>query len=175
MARFEGNYPDEPKEAPSWFKPFFKNYGLVIKFLNVAGKRGLNLVENLLNVPVSVRVTHAFSVRFQHNLGLTPVLIQPQGGRYLCYTQDSSDKTTSILTFYLISSPVVTTENLNTVDFVDVLDGSLFKLNDQVLVNNQTRQIIRIDTNRLTLDSGIRLTLPAVVVLNSELITVIFL
>lgn len=175
MARFEGNFPDEPKEAPKWFLTFFKNYGLVIKYLNAVGKRGISAEDNIINSSVSVRVTHGVAARFQHNLNALPVLVQPQGGRFICYTQNPSDSSASSLTFYLISSPVTSTESAGVIDFVEVLDAMLFRLNDQVTIGDQTRKILRLDGNRITLDATIRLTLPTVVVLNTEAITVNFL
>ena len=175
MSKFEGNYPAEPKEAPKWFNDFYKNFGLVIKFLNSAGRRGLNLNDNILNIPVTASVSHSRPFRFQHNLGVNPAVIAPQGGRYFSYVNESGDKNANTLTFYLMSSPVSGTTSYATIDFVDVLDSTIFKINDYIIITNQVRKITNINGNRLTLDSAIRLTLPAVVTLYSESITVVFL
>jgi hypothetical protein len=173
--KFEGNYPAEPKEAPRWFGDFHKNFSLVIKFLNGAGKRGLNLNDNILNKTFTASVSHGRPFRFQHNLGVNPVVITPQGGRYFSYVNNSGDKDANILTFYLMSSPVSSTTSYATIDFVDVLDSTIFKVTDYVSITNQIRKITNINENRITLDSAIRLTLPAVVTLYSESITVVFL
>ena len=173
--KFEGNYPDAPKEAPTWFHSFYKNYGLVVKFLNSAGKRGLNLGDNILNSSINRAVVHSQPVQFQHNLGVTPVCFMPQGGRYSCFVINSSDKNATTVTFYLLSSPCTSMESYATIDFVDVLDAAIFKLNDQIIIGNQIRKITNINTNRITLDSAIRLTLPVVVTLYTESMNAVFL
>lgn len=174
MAKFEGNYPDEPKDAPKWFSPFHKNFGLVVKFLNAAGRRGLNLNDNILNIVTGNRVPNNFPVVFQHNLGVTPVAVLPQGGRYSYFIINSSDKLATTITFKLVSSPSVGPD-YSTIPFVDVQDASMFKVGDSVTIGNQTRTITNINGNRISLDQAIRLTNPTVVFLNSESINVVFL
>lgn len=175
MAKFEGNYPAEAKEAPAWFRPFYQNFGLVVKFLNSAGRRGLNLNDNILNINISQTVTTDTPTKFQHNLGVTPVGAIPQGGRFLYYTQLSSDKNVTVLNFQLINSQITDTVDENNVLNIHVLNPNYFKVNDKVSIGNQVRKIINIAGNGLILDAPIRLSLPAMVVLNSENISVIFL
>ena len=171
MAKFEGNYPAKPKEAPTWFDGFFENYALVIKFLNQAGKRGLNFSDNLLNFTSTVVVEHLTPVRITHPLGVTPTSINIQGGRYASYSIGSQNSTAVQATVRLLSTPCTDTENRNATTSIGVLDATLFKVGDSVLIQGQTRVITSIIGSRIGIDVAVLLQPPCVVNLNSDLLT----
>jgi hypothetical protein len=171
MAKFSGVYPEPPRDAPGWFKTFYENYALVIKFLNFAGKKGLNFSDNVTSYEASTVVTHNISVVVRHNLDVTPVSVQIQGGRFSYFSVSDRDKTKVTVNVRLQSSPVTDTTGYSRIDFVNVLDPSIFRQEDEILVNNQIRKITNIIGTRLILDTPISLQLPAMVTLYKENLT----
>lgn len=168
MAKFEGNYPHMPKEAPAWFKTFYDNYAFVIKFLNFAGKRGLNLTDNILSNSITGVFKHDTPINIPHNLGLTPSVVIPQGGRFISFNINSkSDKNVQI-TVKLLSTPVVDTTSYSNINTITVLDASIFIPGDSVSISGYERKIVQIIGNKLVLDAGIFLSLPNMVALNLE-------
>lgn len=171
MARFNGVYPEPPRDAPTWFRTFYENYALVIKFLNSLGKKGSNFSDILNSFEYTVTVTHNISVIVRHNLDVTPVSVQIQGGRYSYFSVSDKDKQKATVLVKLQSTPVIDTTEYSRIDYVNVLDSSIFQVEDEVLINGQTRKIKNIVGTRLILDTAIVLTLPAMVTLNKENLT----
>lgn len=168
MAKFEGNYPHMPKEAPVWFKTFYDNYAFVIKFLNFAGKRGLNFNDNILSSTVSGVFKHNTATTIKHNIGVAPTAIIPQGGRYLSYKIEELSIEKIRITTKLLSTPVTSTTEYSNINTISVLDSSIFVIGDSVKISSYERTITQIIGNQLVLDAGVVLTLPNVVALNSE-------
>lgn len=157
-----------PKDAPAWFKTFYDNYAFVIKFLNFAGKRGLNLNDNILNSTVMGSFKHNVPTNIKHDIGVAPTSIVAQGGRYVCYSINSKSFTNISITAKLLTTPVTDTVPYDNIKIINVLDSSIFIIGDSVLVSGFERKISQIIGNSLVLDAGIVLTLPSMVALNLE-------
>ena len=173
MTKFEGAYPKADKDAPAWFKTFLEGYQLVIKFLNQAGKRGLNFADNIVTTTATQRVFHARPTRVTHTLGVAPTSIQLQGGRVESFSIADQTSTTFTLTVRLLSTPCTYTVNYTAMGSVEVLDPTLFNVGDEILINGQSRKVTSIVGSLLGLDMAIMLQLPTVVTLNAESLTLV--
>jgi hypothetical protein len=168
VAKFEGNYPSKPKDMPAWFTNIFDGYQLIIKYLIQIGKSGVGFSDIILNSSFNARIEHSKPVRIPHNLLVTPTSITIQGGRVESYSVLNSDAKIAIVNVRLLSTPVTDTVTYSATLLVNVLDPTLFRVGDSVLIGSQTRKITAIVGSRLSLDLEVLLQPPCVVTLNQE-------
>lgn len=173
MAKFEGNYPGKFLTAPAWFSDFLTNYQFVVKFLNIIGKKGLSVAENVNTSPYSSTVIHNQPVIINHTLGSVPTSVQIQGGRFSYFTIVKQDTNTIRLLFSLLSTQIIETEDASNITGISVMDASLFSIGDSVLINNQIRKVVAKVGSRVGLDQGVSLRLPAMMTLNQEFINLV--